>query len=162
PLTWKSNDPSYAGFGWSVKNFLEIKNAQRVLVDGNIFENSWAMAQVGFAVLFTVRNQSGTCPWCVDQDITFTHNIIRHSASGLDSSSTDDANPSQDTKRVLIKDNLFYDIDRAAFGGDGRIFLQTSSFVNRPATDITMDHNTALHAPSGGNALDFVGDFAPV
>src|SRR5207302_1285194 len=56
PLTWKVGDPSYAGVAWTVKNLFELKNAQRVLLDGNIFEHNWVGAdQHGAAVLFTVR-----------------------------------------------------------------------------------------------------------
>ena len=51
PLTWNPNDPSYAGKHWTVKNLLELKNAQRVTISGNQFENNWLDAQVGFAVL---------------------------------------------------------------------------------------------------------------
>jgi hypothetical protein len=65
PLTWRIGDPSYAGRPWSVKNLFELKNAQRVLIDGNVFENNWTMAQNGFAILFTVRNQDGAAPWSV-------------------------------------------------------------------------------------------------
>src|SRR5262245_47593976 len=68
PLSWRIGDPSYAGTPWSVKNLFELKNAQRALVDGNIFENNWTMAQNGYAVLFTVRNQDGNAPWSVVQD----------------------------------------------------------------------------------------------
>ena len=38
PLSWRIGDPSYAGTEWSVKNLFELKNARRVLVDGNIFQ----------------------------------------------------------------------------------------------------------------------------
>src|SRR5947209_15906566 len=41
PLSWKLDDASYAGQHWSVKNLLELKNAQRVIVDGNTLENNW-------------------------------------------------------------------------------------------------------------------------
>ena len=33
PLSWNPDDPSYAGIPWVVKNLIEIKNAQRVLID---------------------------------------------------------------------------------------------------------------------------------
>jgi len=65
PLTWRIGDPSYAGRPWGIKNLFELKNAQRALIDGNIFENNWTMAQNGFAILFTVRNQDGKSPWSV-------------------------------------------------------------------------------------------------
>src|SRR2546425_4541704 len=47
PLKWRVGDPSYAGIHWSVKNIFELKNAQRLLVDGNILENNWPDAQNG-------------------------------------------------------------------------------------------------------------------
>ena len=47
PLTWRIGDPTYAGTPWTVKNLLELKNARRVLIEGNLFEYSWAHAQGG-------------------------------------------------------------------------------------------------------------------
>ena len=41
PLSWKVDDPSYAGKHWTVKNLFELKSAQRVLVEGNWMEISW-------------------------------------------------------------------------------------------------------------------------
>src|SRR5436190_1729520 len=75
PLSWKLDDPSYAGIPWVVKNLAELKNAQRVLLDGNVFEHVWPAAQIGFAILFTVRNDDVIAPWSVVQDVTFTNNI---------------------------------------------------------------------------------------
>ena len=90
PLSWKSDDPSYAGILWVVKNIFELKNAQRVLVDGNIFENEWVAAdETGFAITFTPRNEGGTAPWSVVRDVTFTHNVVRHSASVIVTRGTD-------------------------------------------------------------------------
>jgi hypothetical protein len=63
PLSWKVGHPSYAGIHWSVKNLLEFKNARNVIVDGNVFENSWTDGQIGYAVLFTVRSENGLAPW---------------------------------------------------------------------------------------------------
>ena len=48
---------------WTVKNLVEFKNAQNVLVEGNTIENNWAAGQQGYSILFTPRNQSGTAPW---------------------------------------------------------------------------------------------------
>src|SRR5438093_12981384 len=55
PLAWRTGNPSHAGAPWSVKNLFELKNARRVLVDRNIFENIWLADQAGFAVQLTVR-----------------------------------------------------------------------------------------------------------
>ena len=135
PLSWKQGDPSYAGIPWSVKNLFELKNAQRVLVDGNILENNWEASQNGFGILFTPRNQSGTNPWAVVQDVTFTRNLIRNSFNGFNMSGMDDAFPSQQTKRVLIKDNVLEAVQR--------VFQ-----ILNGTTDFTIDHNTAINAHS--------------
>ena len=120
PLVLGAGDPSYAGTHWAVKNLLELKNAQRVLIDGNVFENNWADAQNGFAILFTVRNQDGTAPWSVVEDVTFTNNIVRHGGGGVNDARQATTNhPSQQTQRILIRNNLFEDIDAARWGGSG-------------------------------------------
>lgn len=71
PLAWK-NKPG------SVKNLFELKSAQRVLIENNVFENIWADAQSGNAIVFTPRNQSGGCPWCIVQDVVFQNNVLKH------------------------------------------------------------------------------------
>ena len=140
PLSWKPSHPSYAGIHWSVKNLFELKNAQRVLIDGNVFENCWVDAQTGFIILFTPRNQDGTAPWSVVQDVTFTNNICRHAAAGIQFLGQDYNFPSQKAQRIKIKNNLFHDIGGAVWGGNGRLF----QFVDGTA-DVHIDHNTALH-----------------
>jgi hypothetical protein len=82
PLSWWPLDPSYAGIEWRVKNLFELKNAQSVVIEGNIFENNWG----GSAIVFTPRNQlgagCGNAPQTVVQDVRFRNNIVRHSAMG--------------------------------------------------------------------------------
>lgn len=158
PLTWKVGDPSYAGRAWTVKNLFELKNARRVLVDGNLFENNWTMAQNGFAILFTVRNQDGQAPWSAVEDVTFTNNIVRHSPNGINMHGSDDNQPSRPLSRVLIRNNLFDDM--GAFSGGTRLFQIGGSAHLAPAEDVTIDHNTAIHHDKAvhiGNALA-VGD----
>jgi hypothetical protein len=71
PLAWKTKPGT-------VKNLFELKNAQRVLAEFNVFENVWADAQSGNAIVFTPRNQDGGCPWCVVQDVVFQYNVVKH------------------------------------------------------------------------------------
>ncbi|MFN0085086.1 MAG: hypothetical protein ACKVX9_06840 [Blastocatellia bacterium] len=149
PLSWRIGDPSYAGTPWGVKNLFELKNAQRVLIDGNFFEHNWTMAQNGIAILFTVRNQDGQAPWSVVQDVTFTNNIVRKVGGGINLLGIDDNNPSLQTSRVRIANNLLDEVDGTRWGGAG-IGIQ---FVSRPR-DITIENNTILHS---GNILA-VGD----
>src|SRR5439155_19433812 len=93
PLTWKADDPTYLGTPWTVKNLLELKNAQRVVIDGNVLEYNWPAAQNGFAVLFTVRNQDGHSPWSTVSDVVFSNNILRHATSALNVLGHDDNYP---------------------------------------------------------------------
>lgn len=141
PLTWKIDDPSYAGTAWLIKNLLELKSARRVLLNGNTFEHSWPHGQNGFAILFTVRNQSGTAPWSDVSDITFTNNIVRHAANGVSLIGTDYSFPSQVENRILIKNNLFDDISSAWGAGYGRFLLVTNGPI-----DLTVDNNTVINS----------------
>ncbi|HKG20614.1 MAG TPA: hypothetical protein VKC34_01835 [Blastocatellia bacterium] len=138
PLAWKKGHPSYAGRGWSVKNVFELKNARRVLVDGNLFENNWVDAQNGFAILFTVRNQEGSAPWSVVEDVTFTNNVLRHTAAAINVLGRDNNNQSEQVKRVKIHNNLVYDVGGKQWGGNG-VFLQISE-----TRDVSVDHNTVM------------------
>lgn len=145
PLSWKSE-------GWTVKNLFEIKNAARVLFAGNVLENNWAAAQVGFAVVLTPRGEGGAVPGVV-HDLTFRLNHVVHSASGIALAGNDDTGPSGGSKRVVIEHNLFEDIDRAKFGGDGRIFQVTAP--SQATEGLKIAHNTASIA---GNAFLVMGD----
>lgn len=138
PLAWRM--ASAHGQAWSVKNLFELKNARRVLVEHNLFENNWVHAQSGFAILMTVRNQEGGAPWSVVEDVTFRHNVVRHSASGIYILGQDDNWPSERAKRIRISNNLFEDIGGPAWGGGGTLLQLIGG-----AADVVVDHNTGLH-----------------
>jgi len=123
---------------WDIKNLLEFKNAQRVLVEGNHFENCWPNAQSGFALLFTPRNQNNTAPWSVVQDIWVRFNKFDNLAQGINMSGYDAPNISQRTSRILIQNNVV-NVTNLGMGGDGRLF----EVLNGP-TDIIFDHNTGF------------------
>lgn len=162
PLSWKLGDPAYAGTPWTVKNLFELKNARRVLIDGNLFEYNWPHAQNGFAILFTVRNQDGAAPWSVVEDVTFSNNVVRHIGSGINILGRDDNHPSRPTRRILIKNNLFYHVGGA--WGRGQLLQLLDG-----TADVTIEHNTALQTDSivlGGdgrahNGFAFSNNIAP-
>ncbi len=142
PLTWKPDEPEYDGSQWRVKLLFEFKNGRRALIDGNIFEYNWQTPGYGFGVIFTVRNENGSSPWSVIEDITFTNNIVRHTASGLNILGFDDHYPNNDpTRRILIKNNLFEDIGGPRWGGKGRLFQML-----RGTRDVVIEHNTGVQA----------------
>jgi hypothetical protein len=150
PLAWNHNDSgTFGGARWTIKNLFELKNAARVLVDGNVFQNNWVDAQSGFAVQLTVRNQDGSAPWSTLRDVTFTNNIVRNSAAGINILGRDDLFASDQTQRVLIKNNVFEGIGGPRLGINGRLFQLISS-----ATDVSVDHNTAFGT---GNVITTAG-----
>jgi hypothetical protein len=136
PLAWRS-----AGSPWTVKNLFELKNAQRVLVEWNVFEHSWAAAQTGYAILLTPMNQDGAAPWTIVADITLQHNLVRRSASGINILGQDYQAPSRATRGITIRENLFSEIDAERWGGDGRFLL-----IGDGPADLVVDHNTVLQS----------------
>jgi hypothetical protein len=142
PLSWKSTDPSYAGIHWSVKNLFELKNARRVIIDANTFENNWVDAQAGWAIQFTVRNQDGTAPWSTLQDITFTNNVVRNSPQGVNLLGLDNLQTSQRASGLNLSNNLFSRISGT--------FLTIQGYYN-----VSLKHNTHLQA---GNIMTMYGD----
>lgn len=153
PLRWKVGAPEYEGTHWTVKNLLELKLVERILIEGNVLENNWADAQTGFALVFKSVNQDGTAPWSVTRDVTFINNIVRNSYAGLNLLGRDENQPGQVMRRVLIRNNLWEAIDGVRFGGLPGIFLQLSA-----APDVTVDHNTVLHS---GHVISTYGAISP-
>jgi hypothetical protein len=149
PLIWKPGESGFVG-GTSgkpfiVKNLFELKNAQRVLFDGNLLDNSWGgVGQMGFALVLTPRNQNSQCPLCRVTDITLRNNLIRHMGSGMSI-----ANAPADTgaiaaagERYSIHDLIFEDIDADVYKGFGAFAMIIS---NGPQLrDVKIDHVTAL------------------
>jgi hypothetical protein len=150
PMRWRVGDPAFEGTAWAVKNLLELKNARRVLVDANLFENNWVHAQNGFAILFTPRNQKGGAPWSVVEDVTFSNNVVRHVGAGMNILGRDDNYTSQQTRRIAIRNNLFVDVG-GRWGGNGRLFQLLDG-----TSAVVIDHNTA--SQTGG--IVFGGDHA--
>jgi hypothetical protein len=145
PLSWKSGDPSYGGIHWSVKNLFELKNARRVTIDRNVFENNWVDAQAGSGILFTVRNDNGTAPWSTIEDVKFTNNIVKNSPAALNLLGKDNLKPSQRAKNLVISNNLFTGIKGT--------FLTMSGYEN-----VTISNNTHLQS---GNIMTLHGDPSP-
>lgn len=133
---------------WSVKNSLEFKSARRVLVTGNVFENNWAGAQRGYAILLTVRtSDSGNS--AVVNDVTIENNVLKNVASGFNSLGRDDncrlsfaplCNNRGEAKRWRIANNLVLLRSVSAPG-----VLRSVGFEILPdVTDVVFQHNTIV------------------
>jgi hypothetical protein len=128
PPAWKTDHPG------SVKNLLELKNAQRVLVENNVFENCWADAQPGHGIQFTVRNQDRTAPQSTISDVTFQYNVVKNvSGFAINILGKDDQPGAVSVQAVNLKvlHNLFL--------GVGGGFQMTNGF--QPTT---IAHNVVL------------------
>jgi len=145
PTEWRNQN-------WVTKNLLELKNARRVLITRNTFQYNWQGGQSGWAIVFTVRNQDGGCPWCQVDHVTFEQNIVQHVAGGFQILGYDYNYPSQQTNAIVIRNNLFIDVDTQKWGGSGYLAL----IVGQPR-DITFDHNTFI-SDHGLGVLQLGGD----
>ncbi len=156
PLTWMKGQAGYVGGTngnpFIVKNLFELKNAQRVLVDGNIMENSWGgFSQVGFAILLTPKNQAGSngsnlCPICQVTDVTIRYNSISHVGAGLQIANTlsDNRGAPLDGQRYSIHDIVIDDIDGKKYNGPSE-FAQVSVRAGAPVLqNVTINHVTAF------------------
>jgi hypothetical protein len=141
-LAWKEGEPTFEGTQWTVKNLFELKNARRVLIDGNVLENNWPQGQNGISILFTVRNEGGTVPWATVADVTFTNNLVTGVAGGFNILGRDDNGmPSGPTERVVIRNNLFRDM--GGKWGNAPLFQLLQGI-----SDLAIEHNTALNGAS--------------
>ena len=132
----RAGTPPSAGTLWQIKNIFELKNARRVIVESNVFENNWKAAQPGYAILFTPRNQGGQCSWCIIEQVSFSHNVLRNVAGGFNITGYDSNGVTGQTNTILIQDNLIERVT-TGLGGGGWPFL-----VGDAVRDLTIDHNT--------------------
>jgi hypothetical protein len=158
PLTWMKGQPGFVGGAdgspFIVKNLFEIKNAQRVLFEGNVLEGSWGgFSQAGFGILLTPKNQQSggesVCPNCQVTDITIRDCRISHVAGGfvLGNGMTTIGGAAKDGGRYSIHDVVVDDIQADTYNGRG-VFAQISTAPGVsaavPLHDVTIDHVTAF------------------
>ncbi len=149
PMIWKEGEPGYApaasGKPYIVKNNFELKNAQRLLFEANLLENSWGgFSQAGFSILLSPRNQGNKCPKCQVTDITIRFNRIRNVGSvfQISNSLSKTGGDSADGGRYSIHDLIVDNVHDRDYRGTG-IFLQLLS-VKPPLHDVLVDHVTAF------------------
>ena len=116
-----------------------MKNAQDVLIEGNVFENLWVADQSGYPIVITPRNQNGHAPWVITQRITFQYNLVRHAAGGVNILGTDDLAPSQRTNSVTVRQNVFDDLTASTWGTGSRPFM-----IGDGPDIVNVDHNTII------------------
>ena len=136
--------PTSPGTVWTVKNLFELKNARRVVVENNIFENHWKDAQPGYAIVLTPRNSNGGCAWCVVEHVRFEYNLVRNVAAGINLLGYDNGNPSRQAVDIVFRENLFTGLS-TALGGNAWFLLMGDG-----PRDVILEHNTI---DSNGNTV---------
>ena len=171
PLQWTPGNPNFvggvSGNPFVVKNHFELKNAARVLVEGNLMENVWGgFTQTGFAILLTPKNQhqrqtgNNVCPSCQVSDVTIRYTRISHAGGGI-AISTDIAlrvggAPASAGTRFSIHDLVIDDISKKYIGGFGRLFFLANGWPTNPLNTVTINHITGFADADGG--ILFVGN----
>jgi hypothetical protein len=163
PLIWMKGQPGFVGGtdgnSFIVKNHLELKNAVRVLFEGNVLENTWGgFSQTGFSILLTPKNQGGLCPLCVVHDITIRYSTISHVASGfqIGDGASDAGALSQGAWNESIHDIVIDDIDDETYGGGGYVLQEANGNPRLAIHDVVVNHMTAVGP--GVNGMLLIGN----
>lgn len=156
PLTWMQGQPGYVGgtggHPFIVKNLFELKNAQRVLFEANILEDSWGgFSQKGYAIVLTPKNQAGAngsnvCPICQVTDVTIRYNTLSHLGNGLQIANalSDNGGAALNGERYSIHDITIDDIDPVKYNGGGRVAEILTQFPSPLLQNVSLNHVTAF------------------
>jgi hypothetical protein len=155
PMTWMRGEPGFVGGAdgnpFIVKNLFELKNAQRVLFEANVLEDTWGgFSQYGFGILLTPKNQAaGTtnvCPSCQVTDVTIRYVTVSHVGGAMqigNGVATNGGVPLAG-ERYSIHDVVADDIDDTKYNGYGT-FAQVSMGRGAPVLqDVTINHVTGF------------------
>ncbi len=149
PMIWKSGAPGFVG-GTSgrpfiVKNHFELKNAQRVLFEGNVLENTWGgFSQAGFSILLTPKNQGNVCPKCQVTDVTIRYNKVSSVGGvlGIGNGKSDAGGSALAGERYSIHDLIAEDVQEEKYNGFGMFALIVSNAP--PLHDVRIEHVSAF------------------
>jgi uncharacterized protein YjdB len=128
PLAWKGK--------WVVKNIIEIKSGQRILVEGNLMEGSWLHAQT-FAITTCSVGAAGQT-WHKTTDFTFRYNVLRYIGAGFNLCEKY-AGATTSSARLTFQHNIIDHVNSGGYTGDG-ILVQVLGAI----ADLYFNHNTIL------------------
>lgn len=161
-LSWQTTGNTNTGTLWLEKNLLEFKNGNRILIDGNAFENVWSSAQVGYAILLTPRgpasHQAG--PSDSVSEVTIQHNLIAHAGGGVNVAASDFGVETPGVlrgKNVVIQNNVFLDINQnplsqAPFGAGINANAAVVQLLDG-VPNVTIQHNTGFSTGPSSTAI---------
>ena len=118
-----------------------------MLISGNILENNWTSAQVGYAILLKPGPENIKTV-AITTDITITNNIVRHSTGGINILGRNSTGGAVSNVTFAIICSTIWERT-----GDPRSACSPSSLVETP---IIIENNTATQ-PNLNTALTFDG-----
>jgi hypothetical protein len=171
PWQWMPGNPKFVGGAdgqpFIVKNHLELKNAVRVLIEGNLMENCWGgFSQFGYSILLTPKSQhlhnSNACPKCQVTDVTVRYVHISHVGDGVQLATSISGNggnggPALAGTRWSLHDMVLDDVS-AQYTGGGVLFEIVNGWAQSPLNTVTINHVTGFpdattHLMLTGNEL---------
>lgn len=135
PLEWRSK-------GYMVKNMVELKTGRNVKIAGNVLENTWTSAQVGYALNIKRGTENVKTP-SITAGVTIADNIIRRSAGGV--------TIGDGVSDVTVRNNLLEEM--------GLPWGSPALFAIFTASNVIIEKNTVYsNTPS---PLALVSDYGP-
>jgi hypothetical protein len=141
----------YTGDAYIVKNHFELKNAQRVLLEGNILENVWGgFTQHGFSVVLTPATQGGICVPCQVTDVTIRYNDIKNVGGGFDIGNVEGSigGFAVAGERYSIHDVLLENVSATQYNGYGTLVMMLSDSSSEVLNHVSMQHITGFPDPN--------------
>ena len=163
PWQWMQGNTPFVGGPngnpFIVKNHLELKNAVRVQIEGNLMENCWGgFSQTGHALVLTPKNQhqpngQNVCPLCQVTDVTVRYSHLSHLGGGiqmataLGDSGRDGGAQALAGTRWSIHDVVIDDLSSKYVGG-GEVVEIGNRWPKNPINTITINHITGFPDPN--------------
>src|SRR5581483_295892 len=161
PSSWDPSSGNYIGTAFLVKNNFELKDADHLLFEGNVLDTVWGgFSQVGFSILLTPKNQSGTDPGAHVSDVTIRYSTAAHSGGAMQIGvGTDNGASSQGMWNISVHDVIFDDSSNSCYQCNGNSLQITRGDQNAVAHDLQIDHIT-IPRSSNVNAAFIAGGAA--
>jgi hypothetical protein len=163
PRFWQNGQSGFVGGAngspFLVKNLFELKNAQRVLLEGNILENSWGgFSQNGYAIVLTPRNQvignANVCPACQVTDVTIRKNTISHAGGGIViAAPLTGTLPALASARYSVHDVTIDDINSTNYAGSGVLMMIMNEYASNVLNGVSIRHVTGFPDPARNTLL---------
>jgi hypothetical protein len=135
---------------WQIKNLLEIKAAQNVQIDSNIFQYAWKGNSTGYACWLKSVNQDGTGSYLQSKNLVVEKNIWRHCDGALEvhghEVGTAGFGQPGPLTNLTYRHNLVYDSQVFPWGEGSEVYAFN---LSNDVANMVIQHNTIVHLTNG-------------